>query len=160
MPIPEPFNSLLFFDTEAEAVIALEFEAKKLQEIAKKVWKRYQDSYTPTFYRRTGKTMDGIKITKVKKDGAVGWQVMVTFENDKMYHNSYIGMSQPQGHSIMLIDSGWRAKKLEARIGVVPRFTRYKGFNYLGQVLEEYMKVKHKRVSVRFVWTGKENYTR
>lgn len=160
MPIPKPFNSSLFFDTEVEAVLALEREAKKLQEIAMKVWKRYQDSYTPSIYRRTGKTMDGIKVTKVKKDGAIGWQVIVTFENEKMYHKSYIGLNQPKGHSIMLIDSGWRAKKLEKRIGVVQRFTRYKGFNYLGQVMEEYMKVKHNRVSVRFVWTGNDNYTK
>jgi hypothetical protein len=160
MPIPKPFNSLLFFDTEVEAVVALEYEAKKLEKIAKKVWLQYQASYSPTVYRRTGKTLDGIKITKVKKDGLFGWQIMVTFEDKKMYHSSYVSMSQPKGHSVMLIDSGWKSKKLEKRMGIIPRFTRYKGYNYLGQVMEEYLKVKHKRVSVRFVWTGNDDYTR
>lgn len=158
--LPKGQTSLLFFDTEEEAVFVLQQEGQKLEKIAKRVWQEYYGSYTPKVYRRTGKTLEGIKLGIVKRDGAIGFQVVVTFEDKNMYHNSYVNKGQPKGHSVMLISSGWHSKNLEKRIGVRKRFTSYKGYNYLGKVIKEYLRDKHRKVSIEVVWTGKSNYTK
>jgi hypothetical protein len=154
------------FTSEEEAKKILLSEGHRLKSIADKVWQQYLGSYTPKKYVRTHRSENGIKIGGVKSLGKDLWGIEVTFENSLMYHNSVIGKGKkntnvnqqvkinPQGHSIMLISSGWKAKKLEKKIGVKEHFTRYKGFNYLGKVVKEFNSGKHKGISLEVQWSG------
>lgn len=158
--IPTAINSPLLFPTDKGAIFTLENDARKLKYIAAKVWRMYYNSYKPTVYRRTGNTALGIKMTGIQKDGVIGYKQIITFEDEKMYHRSYVHPGQPRGHALMLISSGWKSKKLEERIGKRPRYTQYRGFNYLGRVKKEYLDVRHKGVSFRISWRGNDNLTR
>lgn len=155
--IPQDKKSNFYFSSEAEAKKVLEAEGKRLRDISIKVWRKYLASYQPTVYARTGDSEKGINIGIVKNVGTDTWGIEVTFKNDLMYHDSVVkGKKQhPQGHSIMLISSGWHSKKLESKIGVRKHFTKYKGFNYLGQVVKEFNAKKHKGISLELQWSGK-----
>lgn len=152
--IPKTKESGFDFTSDEEARRVLLAEAKKLKSIALRVWGRYMTSYQPKQYVRTRNSQRGIKIGVVKKYDMNTWMIEVTYENDLMYHDSVIGKDQPKGHAVMLISSGWKAKNLEKKIGVREHFTRYKGFNYLGQVAKEYNAVKHKAVTLEVEWSG------
>lgn len=171
LPIPTTNNSLLTFDSDAEAIRVLSLEGRKLKYIAIKIWRLYLSSYSPNTYavhktgvlgKRTGKSLQSIKLGKVKKIGVDDWGIELTYLNDLAYHDSVInrkdGRKHAQGHSIMLISQGWKAKKGKNKN--VERFGYYEGFDYLGQVQREYETVKDKRVTLDIQWLGKKNFTR
>lgn len=149
------YNRGFAFDTEQEAIKALQEEGRKLKYIAIKVWRKYLGSYQPKSYVRTRDSQKAIKLGQVKRVGN-DFVIELTFENDLAYHDSVIGKDQPQGHSIMLISNGWTASNLERKIGMRQRFTRYKGFNYLGQVEKEYRKRGHEGVLLEIQWKGED----
>lgn len=153
--IPKTKQSNLYFETEQEAVKTLEEEGRKLKYIALKVWRKYLASYKPKSYIRTRNSQKSIKLGKVKRIGDNEFGIVLTFDNDLVYHDSVIDKDEPKGHSIMLLSSGWKATKLEAKIGVRQNFTRHKGINYLGEVIKEYEKRKDKRISLEVQWSGK-----
>jgi hypothetical protein len=153
--IPQSKQSNLYFESDEEAIKVLTAEGRKLKYIAVKVWRKYLGSYQPKRYIRTRDTQRGIKLGKVKKVGDNEWGIELTFENDLMYHDSYVGKGQPQGHSIMLLSSGWKAVNLERKIGVRQNFTRHKGINYLGEVAKAYNSQKHKGITLEIQWSGK-----
>ncbi|MFS0905808.1 hypothetical protein AB3N02_22555 [Priestia aryabhattai] len=153
-----------YFESEAEAIRVLKAEGKRLERIARRVWQRYLDSYEPKKYaehingmpgHRTGRSMKSIKLGRVKRIGDNEYGIELTFINDLVYHESVFGNAQPEGHSIMLISSGWTARKLEEKIGIREHFTRYKGFNYLGEVQRAFNNGKHKGIDLEIQWSGK-----
>lgn len=152
--IPQGKQSSLYFSSEEEAKRVLQEEGRKLKYIALKVWRRIMNDPKPKVYIRTRDAQRSIKLGVVKQLGTDEWGIELTFENDLAYHDSIIGKNQPQGHAIMLISSGWKAKNLEKKIGIRERFTRYKGTNYLGQVIKEYEKQKHKGITLDVQWSG------
>lgn len=146
--------SPFFFDTDEEAKRALIKEGKRLEKIAKKVWRQYEASYKPHKYVRKGKSFDSITLkTRVFRVDENTWGIEVTFKNRLAYHDSVIGEKHGKGHAIMLISSGWRVKK--GRHKDVPRFGYYEGFDYIGKVVEEFNKGKHKGVELEVQWSGK-----
>lgn len=167
-PMPSPLHSLLLFTDEKKAILVLESEGRRLKGIVAKVWAKYLNSYDPVLYKRTTKTRLGMKLGKVKLenpagiDGIATYQLAITFENDLMYHKSYLGSGQRQGHSLMLISQGWHSKKLEERYKGkrIERFTYYEGFDFFAQVMKEFESGKHNAISLKVVWTGKADYTK
>ncbi|MGV4321320.1 hypothetical protein [Bacillus mojavensis] len=155
IPQAKTKQSNLYFQTDQEAIQVLEKEGRKLMDIAKKVWRKYLASYTPKEYIRTGKTERGIKLGSVKKIGDNEHGIELTFQNDLMYHESVISQSEPKGHSIMLLSSGWTARKLESKIGIRENFTRHKGINYIGEVVKAYQSSKHRGIDLEVQWSGK-----
>lgn len=145
--------NILAFDTEMQARIALEAEARKLKYIALKVWRKYLSSYQPKVYVRTRKSQSAIQVGKVKKLNENELGIEITFVNDLVYHNSVFGSSQPKGHSIMLISAGWKVKKGKHKD--IYRFGYYEGFDYLGKVQQEYNAIKDKRINLEIQWSGK-----
>jgi len=143
-----------FFNSDQEAIKALEAEGRKLKYIAIKVWRRYLASYKPVFYVRTRKSQKSIKLGKVKKVGLNEYGIEVTYDNGLVYHDSVIGKEQPQGHAIMLISTGWTVKKGCHKN--IKHFGYRDGFNYLGKVQEEYDKVKDARINLEIQWIGKK----
>lgn len=143
-----------FFDTDQEAIKALEAEGRKLKYIAIKMWRRYLSSYKPEAYIRTRKSQRSIKLGRVKKLSNNEYGIEVTFDNKLAYHDSVIGKDQPQGHAIMLISTGWKVKNGWHKN--IENFGYRDGFNYLGKVQEEYDKVKDTRISLDIQWIGEK----
>lgn len=148
-------NNILYFDSEEQATKALIQEGKKLEEIVRKVWRLYESSYEPAQYIRTGKSMDSLKLGKVKKHSDDTLSIELTFVNRLAYHNSVFGGKK--GHSIMLISEGWKVKRGWHRN--IYRFGHYnkgKGFNIIGQVKELYESNRNEKVFLEVEWQGKE----
>lgn len=146
------------FDSEEEAIKALQAEGRKLKYIAIKVWRKYLSSYKPKAYIRTRKSQNAIKLGRVKQISEDSFGIEVTFLDDLAYHDSILNTKKKQheqGHSIMLISEGWTSTNLERKIGRRERFTHYEGFDYIGKVKEEYEKVKHKGIELEIQWSGK-----
>ena len=153
--IPKGIRSNLFFESDEDAIRVLKAEAKILKSIAITEWRRYINSYTPSVYVRSGDSEKSIKVGDVKKIGYNEWGISVYFDNDLAYHDSVVGKNQPQGHAIMLISTGWKARQLEKRIGIRQNFTRHKGTGYLYKVSEKYNSVKHRGISLEIQWKQK-----
>ena len=144
------------FETDAEAKRVLKQEGRRLEQIAKKVWNGYLGSYSPKMYVRTGKSQKSIKLNNVFRVDENTWGIELTFQNDLTYHDSVFGKSQPKGHSIMLISSGWKVRKGWHK--KIHRFGYYGGFDYLGKVIKEFNNGKHKGIELEVQWSG--NYTK
>ena len=157
--IPNNFT----FDDDLTAKITLELEAKKLYDIAKRVWLRYYNNYTPQVYDRTGKTIDALKIGSIRKIDAFTWGIDVFFENNLVYHESRWGKKYPDAHTVMII-GGWSKNKRKPKTGWrvkrgwhkdIHRFGYFEGFDYLGEVEREYNKIRDQRIFLDIQWTGK-----
>ena len=141
------------FDSDAEAKRVLEKEGKRLEAIAIKVWRQYENSYQPHKYVRTKKSLNSIKLkTRVFRVDGNTWGIEVTFKDDLAYHDSVIGKSHKKGHAVMLISSGWKVKK--GRHASVPRFGYYEGFDYIGKVVKEFNNGKHRGIELEVQWSG------
>lgn len=143
-----------YFDSEEEAIKVLEAEGRKLEKIAKTIWRNYLESYTPKEYIRTGASERAIKLNSVKKISEDELGIELTWENDLAWHDSWLWKkgkisSNQKGHAIILISMGWHAKKLEkAYKKPVYRHTYYEGFGYLSKVIEAYDAVRDKRIGL------------
>lgn len=138
--------------SEVRAREVLRNEARKLQKIAIKEWRKYLSSYMPKTYIRTGNAERSIKIGTIKKVDMNHIGIEVTYQNDLVYHDSIMGGKR--GHAVMLISDGWHAKKLEAKMGRVHRLTYFEGTGYLHKVYNEYNKVSPTGVSLDIQWSG------
>ena len=142
--------------SEEEAKRLLRAEGQRLKEIAIKKWRQYLASYTPKMYVRTGNSEKAIKLGDVKRISPTEWGIELTWENSLAYHDSVLPNSNKKGHAVMLISSGWHAKKLEKIYGKrVYRHTYFEGTGYLYQVYKEYMKSAPKTVTLDVQWSGK-----
>jgi len=146
-------NNLLsvgFFDDELSAYNTLLREGRKLERIARKVWRQYENSYSPKQYVRTGNSAKSIKLRtmpiKLSED-EIG--IELTWENELAWHDSVVPNSKKKGHAILLISAGWHSKKLERAYGKsVYRHTYYEGYGYLTEVINAYNAVRDKRVGL------------
>jgi hypothetical protein len=145
-----------YFDSEEEAIKILKQEAKKLNSIAKNVWRSYLASYKPVEYKRTGNSLKSIRIGEFVKVNEETLGITVTFDDDLAFHNSYINKKtgKPQGHAIMLISQGWKVKRGWHKN--IYRFGYYEGFDFLGKVADEYNAVKHPYIELEIQWHGKK----
>ncbi|AYP68257.1 virion structural protein [Bacillus phage vB_BcoS-136] len=146
--------------SEAQARRVLQEEGRKLERIARSVWRAYLASYTPKEYARhlgkpsgvrTGNSERAIKLKQVKRTGINEFGIELTWENDLVYHDSV--MNHKKGHAVMLISSGWTSSR--GRNKDVYRFGYYEGFDYLGKVEKTYNAMKHPQVYLEIQWSGK-----
>lgn len=157
-------SSALYFKTDAEAIAVLMKEGKKIEKIAKRVWQSYLGSYSPRMYKRTGKSLQAIKLKGIKNHGGGMYSIELTWENSLAYHDSYIykqgyTSTNQKGHAIMLIGTRWHSKKLEAVYRKqIYRHTYWawngSGGNYLDAVVNQYKAVADKRINVEVQWSG------
>jgi hypothetical protein len=142
------------FNSEQEAIRALQSEGKRLLDIAVKIWRQYLASYQPKEYVRKGNSEKSIKLGKVKAldDDTLG--IELTWEDDLAYHDSVVTRGKPQGHSIMLISEGWRVKKGSRQD--VYMFGYYEGFDYLSKIEEAFNNGKHDGITLEIRWAGEK----
>jgi len=142
------------FDSEKEAILALEKEGRRLKYIALKIWRKYLSEYQPKKYVRTRRSQKAIKLGMVKPLGNDTFGIELTFDNDLTYHNSVVDKNKyPQGHSIMLISEGWKVKRGKHKDTY--RFGYFEGIDYIGRVVREFNNGKHKGISLEVQWAGK-----
>lgn len=151
------------FDTEVEAILALQAEGRRLKYIALKVWRQYLASYKPKEYafhltgitgKRTRNTQRGIKLGRVKKLDDSTFGIELTFEDDLMYHESAFGSKYQKGHSIMLISEGWQVKRGWHKD--IENFGYFEGINYIEKVKEAFIKDAKKGITLEVQWAGSE----
>lgn len=155
----------LYFTDEKLLKAKLRVEIRELEKIARKTWQDYENSYSPKRYVRTGNSLKSLKVDEtiyylgVDVFGAHQYGMRVYWQNDLVYHNSVFKKGgHKKGHSVMLMGTYWYSKKLEAKQGHKPRFTRsswYGGDSYLNDVIKAYESKKDSRMSVKIEWTGK-----
>ncbi|UUV46971.1 neck protein [Bacillus phage vB_BanS-Thrax5] len=164
MAQPKIKSNGLYFNTDAEAIRVLTAEGKKLERIAKQVWRSYLGSYSPKQYVRTGRSLQAIKLKGIKVLGKGLYSIELTWENSLAYHDSYIykqgyTSKNVKGHSIMLIGTRWHSAKLE-RVYRKPiyRHTYWSwnggGGSYLNAVVQQYKAVKDRRINLEVQWSG------
>lgn len=155
-------NSAISNATEKEVKRILLNEGRRLERIARKIWRRHMAQYKPKVYarhingvagQRTGRSEKAIKLGRVKMIAPNQWGIELTWENDLVYHDS-IFQNQPKGHSVMLISDGWHSKKLEKKFGKIKRFTYFEGTGYLGKVIKEWQASAPKGISIDKQWSG------
>ena len=137
---------------QLEAHRLLEQEGRKLERIARSVWRAYLSSYRPKVYARTGKSYEAIQLKAVKRLDSEFLGIELTWKNELVYHDSEMKNRQ-QGHAVMLISNGWRVKRGKHRD--VYRFGYYEGFDYLGKVEKTYNAMKNPLVHLEIQWSGK-----
>ena len=147
-------NDLYFYETDEEAIRALEAEGRRLKYIALKLWRSYLGSYQPSEYIRTRRSQRAIKLGKVKRLDAYTFGIELTFVDELLYHDSVIGKGQPKGHSIMLISEGWKLKKTARGRKPVYRFDYYEGFDYLSKLIATFNDGARKGITLEVNWAG------
>lgn len=98
--------------------------------------REYYLSYTPGTYQRTYDFRDSLyaeDFIHAKVNGN-RIELSVSFRPSMAYHKNLFG--DHNSFVPLLINSGWHSQKLEDRIGVVPRFTRYEGYHFVEKAVE------------------------
>jgi hypothetical protein len=155
-------NGIYEFESEAEAILVLRAEGKRLLALAQKIWQQYESSYKPVQYVRTGKSYESIQLGEVKKldEDTLGIELM--FRDDLAYHPSVVTKGRPLGNSIMLISEGWETKRAKGyptnpNNEYFPKGIHYfQGFNYLGKLEEAFNQGKHIGISFEIRWAGQK----
>lgn len=96
----------------------------------------YYLSYTPKIYQRTYDFQDSLYAedfihARVNRDRI---ELSVSFRPSMSYHKNLFG--NHESYVPLLINSGWHSKKLEDRIGVIPRFTQYGGYHFIEKAVD------------------------
>lgn len=97
-------------------------------------WDSYYNSYSPTVYKRTGRTEAGISPTSVKRVGNK-FIASVEFDNNNMYHDesARFGSQKTYGHSYAMIDVGWEDRSLKPD---KYRYSYYDGANMTAKAIK------------------------
>lgn len=132
-------------------------EGRRLEKIAKDIWRKYYESYKPRVYKRTYRSLEAIQLNpSIEKLSPTEWGIRLNFVDDLAYHPSIIrrkdGKVYPHGHAIMLISSGWRVKRGWHKDKY--RFGYFEGINYIDKVIEEFNKNKSPYIQIEFNWNG------
>lgn len=153
--VTNPFE----FDSEEEAIKALEAEGRRLKYIAIKLWRKYLSEYKPKEYIRTRDSQKAIKLGRVKPYDEDTYCIELTFDNDLSYHDSWftkkgVAGNHKKGHSFMLISEGWKVKKGKHKDRY--RFGYFEGIDYISRVKEAFEKGKHQGITLEVQWVGAE----
>lgn len=91
----------------------------------------YYLSYTPKIYQRTYDFQDSLYAEDFIHARVNGNRIelSVSFRPSMAYHRNLY--DDHDSYVPLLINSGWKAEKLENKFGVIPRFTRYEGFHFV-----------------------------
>lgn len=135
----------------------IESQALRLLRDINSMWDKYEDSYHPSTYKRTGKTKKGFSISRPVleyENGKPVVKVDLILDDGSMWHKSVLGKGQPQGHSFMLISEGWNAPALETYRGdSIYRFTHFDGVGIIDSLISKY---DTKDYEFRFYYEGEE----
>lgn len=119
----------------------------------------YYLSYSPKRYLRTYDFQDSLYAEDFIHARANGDRIelSVSFRPSMAFHKNIFG--DHESYVPLLINSGWYSKKLEDRIGYVPRFTRYEGYHFVEKAVKMFNKTNPYGVyispeDVEAMWEG------
>ena len=146
-----------FYDSDAEAILALQAEGRRLQKIAEKLWREDMASYQPAMYIRTYNSQKAIKLGNVKRLDALTWGIELSFDNDLSYHESQFDKlngtnNYKKGHSFMLISEGWAVSK--GNHWGIYRFGYFEGTDYITRVIQAFNSGSRGRIALEANWQG------
>jgi hypothetical protein len=96
----------------------------------------YYQSYEPTVYKRTGNTVDSIRVGNPKKISINEWSLAITFDEGLANHPSYISADQPDGYTPWLLEVGWN---IEDKVQPSrPMFTKHSGTHYITKAVNKF----------------------
>lgn len=118
----------------------LEKAVDYLYDCVDKYIQEYYLSYTPKIYQRTYDFQNSLYAEDFIHARANGNRIelSVSFRPSMSYHRNIFG--DHESFVPLLINSGWYSKKLEDRIGVVPRFTQYEGYHFVEKAVNMFNK--------------------
>ena len=119
------------------------------------LWKGYENSYTPTMYRRSGATRAGFSLSEPRVVGegqSTRVEIDLILDEGLMWHSSLWGGER--AHSFMSISEGWHAPALETYLGKeVYRFTKFDGAGIINSLVNSY---NNDKVQFKFYYEGQE----
>lgn len=120
------------------------------------LWLGYERSYTPTVYRRTGKTKAGFSLSEPRITGSgptTKIEIDLILDDDMMWHDSLF--EGRKGHSFMLISEGWDAPGLRAYRGGndTYRLTTFDGIGIIDSLINTY---NNENFEFNFYYQGKK----
>lgn len=138
------------------AVSDLKSQASMLLGDINALWRGYENSYTPTVYRRTGKTRAGFSLSEPRVTGSgptTKIEIDLILDDEMMWHNSLFGGNK--GHSFMLISEGWDAPALRAYRGGndTYRLTTFDGIGIIDSLVNMY---NDENFEFNFYYQGKK----
>lgn len=138
------------------AMSDLQSQASMLLGDINALWRGYENSYTPSVYRRSGATKAGFKLSEPRVTGSgpnTRIEIDLILDEGYMWHSSLWGGSR--GHSFMLISEGWDAPALRAYRGGndTYRLTTFDGVGIIDSLVNMY---NNDKVQFKFYYEGKE----
>lgn len=121
----------------------------------------YYLSYSPTWYDRTFDFQNSLYAedfvhARVKNNRI---ELSVSFRPSMAYHWNL--WDTHKSYVPLLINCGWYSRKLEERIGYIPRFTRYEGYHFVEKAIAQFNRTNHNGVyiapsDVEALWEGQD----
>lgn len=138
----------------------LEDAISYLYECVDKYIQEYYVSYYPKVYERTYMMRESLYAEDFVHARLIGnkLSLSVSFMPSGAYHPNLWG--DHESYVPILINSGWNAKKLEAKIGrSVPRLTHYEGYHFIEKAVKYFNKTNTYGVyiapqDVEITWHG------
>jgi hypothetical protein len=116
----------------------LEGAIRYLYQIIDNHIREYYLSYEPREYERTFDFMDSLYAENFLQARVVGNRIelSVSFVDSMAYHYNF--NRKHKSYIPILINCGWKAPKLEQRIGKVYRFTYYEGYHFIEKSIKQF----------------------
>lgn len=120
------------------------------------LWKGYENSYTPTVYRRSGAVGEGFSLSEPRVTGSgvtTKIEIDLILDDGLMWHSSLWGGQR--AHAFMSISEGWDAPALRAYRGGQDtyRLTTFDGVGIINTLIREY---NNEEVEFKFYHEGIE----
>ena len=118
----------------------LEGAVRYLYQILDNYIREYYLSYDPINYERTFDFMDSLYAENFLQARVVGDRIelRVSFIDSMAYHYNF--NNSHKSYVPLLINCGWNAPKLEARVGKVHRLTYYEGYHFVEKAINQFNK--------------------
>ncbi|MCM3394846.1 hypothetical protein M3651_20910 [Cytobacillus oceanisediminis] len=125
--------------------------ARQLEKYMKNELDKYFNSYTPQEYRRTGKTVESIKVGEPRKHSINEWAIEIYFDEELVNHDSVMG-DQPKGYTPWLLEVGWDIRdKVDFD---APMFTHHPGTEFVKKAVRKFNATNPHRLKISVSHSG------
>lgn len=116
----------------------LKREVDRLYDCIQKYIDGYYNSYEPEIYERTYRFQGSMYAQNLIDARVEGDKInlSILFNDDLANHDSLF--SNEEAYVPLLINDGWVAEKLESRLGIIPRFTRFEGIHFIEKGITDF----------------------
>lgn len=123
--------------------------SKQLEGYLKEGLQKYFDSYKPTEYKRTGQTMNDIKLGVPTQTSPGIWNISIKMNSP---HKSLFGGEDD--NTLSLLNTGFKWE--EEPNTPIEHFSRFKGTNYIQEAVAKFNKNNDYGMTVKVVMNGND----